>query len=205
MNKNIKTFDDLKAIAEKLDWTVERDIFGPVPGTISVDFLKYTPAGEDFSFDVTANTEDELKALESICEQVSAYSADFDRDEHVAEFVCANRQSGLAGVPSISELVDDAKAIEEMLRDLAEALVYGELTPPSSVTAGDSTKKVYSVVVSMTGVLYVEAEYEGEAMYIADHVTTDKVNWSDIFTTDSAEEIPRETIEDQKVIKEPMF
>ena len=46
----------------------------------------------------------------------------------------------------------------------------------------------YCVTIVRTGCMFVEAENEAEAMDIADHQTTDTVNWSDDWTpTDCSE------------------
>lgn len=50
-------------------------------------------------------------------------------------------------------------------------------------------KKKYCVTVVRYGCLFIEAESEAEAMDIADHQTTDTVNWSDDWTpTDAGED-----------------
>lgn len=38
---------------------------------------------------------------------------------------------------------------------------------------------VYKVAVVRTGFVYVEAEDKAAAMWLADHLTTDEVNWSE--------------------------
>ena len=49
-------------------------------------------------------------------------------------------------------------------------------------------KKKYCVTVARYGCLFVEAESEAEAMDIADHQTTDTVNWSDDWDVTDAQE-----------------
>ena len=46
----------------------------------------------------------------------------------------------------------------------------------------------YCVTIVRTGCLFVEANSEEDAMDIADHQTTDEVNWSDDWTPTDAEE-----------------
>ena len=61
----------------------------------------------------------------------------------------------------------------------------------------------YCVTVTRTGCVFVEAENEEKAMYIADHLTTDTINWSDDWEpTDCVED---ETILDNMCITEPEF
>ena len=93
-------------ICENHDWSVWE-------GDEAIELRKYSPAGEDFSFtfDDTGN----------LVELVKEYAADFSVDEHVTMWLNAKRE-GINGVPSATELVEDAKAIDQMLRELAIAL-----------------------------------------------------------------------------------
>lgn len=50
----------------------------------------------------------------------------------------------------------------------------------------------YCVTIVRYGCLFVEAESAEEAMDIADHQTTDTVNWSDDWTPTDAEEYDSE-------------
>jgi len=94
--------------AESLGWnvTVEEDN--------SWGFWQFSPAGEDFGFEVVADTDDLVNA-------VAEYFESFDTEEHVMMWVDAKR-SGTSGVPSIRALCDDADEIDRMLSDLSEAL-----------------------------------------------------------------------------------
>lgn len=49
-------------------------------------------------------------------------------------------------------------------------------------------KKKFCVTIVRYGCLFVEAEDEVDAMDLADHQTTDTVNWSDDWTPTDAEE-----------------
>lgn len=80
-----------------------------------VELCQYSPAGEDFSFCVS---------IENFVEDVAEYAANFDIDDHIEMWLEAKR-NGTRGVPSALVLVDDAYAIDEMLRELASALVNG--------------------------------------------------------------------------------
>lgn len=94
-------------ICEDLDWSVH--IYKD-----DVELEKYSPAGEDFIFTVpTLN----------FVKQVEEYAEDFDPDEHAEMWVDSR---GKGGCPSsIRDLIDDADAIAEMLKELAEALKNG--------------------------------------------------------------------------------
>ena len=116
-----RIFDKL----EELDWSVSiYDVTG-------WEFEKYSPAGEDFIFTVTA------EKTEDVWREVQRYAIDFDQDEHIEMWVKARNST--AGVPSIRVLVEDAAEIQKMLDELAETnpilvsvmrmlmpMVYGE-------------------------------------------------------------------------------
>lgn len=102
--------DIYRAICEKLDWSVTDT------GDGNIELEKYSPAGEDFSITVGA---------EGFVDNVKAYAASFDKDEHIEMWIKA-RSSGTRGVPSTRELVKDAEAIDKMLQELAAALQEAE-------------------------------------------------------------------------------
>lgn len=81
-----------------------------------VELEKYSPAGEDFIICLN---------VENFPEAVAEYAADFDVDDHIEIWIKA-RRNGVSGVPSTRELVTDAEAIAEMLRELTGALAESE-------------------------------------------------------------------------------
>lgn len=84
-------------------------------GTIELE--TNSPAGEDLIVAVEA---------ENFVDNMKAYSASFDPDGHVEKWILA-RRSGTRDVPSAFALVEDAKAIDKMLQELAQALFAAEL------------------------------------------------------------------------------
>ena len=103
MNTNL---ENLCAYIETLGWDVYCD------GDGSVELYQFSPAGEDFGFTVSES---------NLIEDVKDYAESFDSEEHAAMWYDAG-QSGVRGVPSLHELVEDADAIQEMLNDLATNL-----------------------------------------------------------------------------------
>lgn len=95
--------ENLLAYIETLGWDVYCD------GDGWVELSQFSPAGEDFGFTVSEN---------NLIEDVKDYAESFDSEEHAAMWYDAG-QSGVRGVPSLHELVEDADAIQEMLNDLA--------------------------------------------------------------------------------------
>lgn len=98
-------------VLEKLDWTV-----CDYTGDGRVELEKYSPAGEDFIMCVE---------VENFPDAVMEYYEDFDVDKHITMWIEA-KQNGTRGVPSARELVHDAEAIDEMLKELADALAEVE-------------------------------------------------------------------------------
>lgn len=97
----------IREIAECLGWRVVEYDNG------TVDFSKYSPAGEDFSFTVNAKEAEK---------EIYEFYNDFDVDEHIEMWIGA-RQNGVSGVPSTRQLVEDAEDISEMLKELADAVI----------------------------------------------------------------------------------
>lgn len=103
-----KWYEKVVEVAENLGWHVYRD----TEDSQYWDFEKYSPAGEDFCFSITAETLTELKG------ELQSYYEDFDREDHVFELLEAKR-NGFRGVPDLDTLVEDSHAIEDMLEELA--------------------------------------------------------------------------------------
>lgn len=91
---------------EKLDWRVR-------VSEDEIELEKYSPAGEDFIFSITD--------LSNIPGAVREYADGFDTDEHIEMWILA-RRSGVSGIPTAAELVEDARDIKNMLLELADAL-----------------------------------------------------------------------------------
>ncbi len=77
-----------------------------------VDFTKYSPVGENFSFTAWGNSDFELATY------VLNYAAQFDVETHAMEL----KNGNMEGVPDLETLLDDAKEIKKMLDELADAL-----------------------------------------------------------------------------------
>ena len=101
----------IERVAEASYWGVRWDEDN-IAGEKCVEFSKYSPAGEDFSFEVW------YTHVSEIPEKVMEYYEEFDPEEHV--MLWAN-SAGQNGVPRLRELMEDADAIEEMIRELALA------------------------------------------------------------------------------------
>lgn len=99
-------------VLEENEWTV--NVY-PQDGEYFAEIEAYSPAGEDFLFNVWFNG---LPSdfIEKVCE----YDEEYDPDDHAAELV---EYRGRNGVPdSIRDIIDDAEAIGDMLNDLSDRL-----------------------------------------------------------------------------------
>lgn len=94
-------------VCRRLGWNVDID-----SEEKTVELRQYSPAGEDFSFEVD---------IIGFVDEVSEYAEDFDEDEHVCNWIDAKLR-GCTGVPTAKELVKDADDIKKMLLDLSAAL-----------------------------------------------------------------------------------
>lgn len=105
---------------ESQGWEVEA--FDYSDGTGGLSIAQYSPAGEDFSFTINW-----YGSVEKAIKEIEDSANDFDEGEHVALWVEAKIQGNDFGknivCPSVRELVHDAEAIHNMLKDLAKFLI----------------------------------------------------------------------------------
>ena len=106
--RTLKTIDPrIVECAERLGWRIEKFDDG------MVEFKNSSPAGEDIGFTVNA---------ENAKNEIYDYYDNFDVDDHIEMWVKA-KENGVAGVPSVRRLVEDAEAISDMLKELAGAVI----------------------------------------------------------------------------------
>lgn len=119
-----KELEQLLENAEGLDWSYT--IYQEREGTYNgwhcnegnyVELEKYSPAGEDFSMIIDFDMAD---LVDSFLDKLKEYSEDFDVDEHVEMWLPSRGKGGCPG--SISELVQDAEAIRDMIVELYQYL-----------------------------------------------------------------------------------
>ena len=103
--------------AEEMGWNWDTYI-EPDNRRTYVEIRKVSPAGEDFSMIIDFEEKDQAKSFK---ENLQACYEDFNVDEHIEMWIEA-RHSGISGIPSTRELVEDAEAIENMILELCEAL-----------------------------------------------------------------------------------
>lgn len=115
--KVVRSMDELRDYLEEKGWQVSECSFGG--GHTGWEIGQGSPAGEDFWFSFEHNND-----VEEAIAQIKQYAYDFDIDEHVKMWVEA--QGRVSGVPDTVTLVEDAKAIQEMLDELADGVNWCE-------------------------------------------------------------------------------
>ena len=104
------TVDELLDKAEELGWCIHES-------DTEWEFIQNSPAGEDFSFDISAS---DVHNAGDMVREIRSYANDFDAEEHAKMWIEA--QGKVSGVPDVKTLVKDADAIKLMLNKLASAM-----------------------------------------------------------------------------------
>lgn len=148
--------------AEELDWsyTVYEELWQNTRTYVEME--KYSPAGEDFIMTIDFKEEDQA---ESFLKDLSDYAENFDIDEHVDMWMPSR---GKGGCPSTArELVEDAEAIAEMIKELYEELdnvLHPELSDEQSARCDE----IYNAVYEMCKVVAGDEELEWDMYYIGE-------------------------------------
>lgn len=106
----ITSVEELQKYIEGKGWVISDCSFNE---DIDWEISKHSPAGEDFCFNIQCSN-----AVEDAINAIAEYTNSFDEEEHNAKDIDNNRLN----VPSITELVEDAKNIKQMLTELSEGL-----------------------------------------------------------------------------------
>lgn len=115
---SIQKYYDFVDELEDLGWNVELD------DNDCITLSQYTPAGEDFSFEVEFHDGN----MKDIYREMYEYYQGFDVEDHVQMWLEA-KSNGVSGVPGVVDLVEDAQEIDRMLEevsDLAYAYAFND-------------------------------------------------------------------------------
>lgn len=113
----IASVEELQKYIENKGWVISDCSFNE---DIDWEISKYSPAGEDFCFNIQCSNE-----VEAAIKAISEYANSFDEEEHIKMWVNAKDiDNNRLNVPSITELVKDAKAFKQMLIELLKELEY---------------------------------------------------------------------------------
>ena len=111
----ITSVEELHKYIEGKGWVISDCSFNE---DIDWEISKHSPAGEDFCFNIQCSN-----AVEDAINAIAEYTNSFDEEEHIKMWLNAKDiDNTRLNVPSITELVEDAKNIKQMLTELSEGL-----------------------------------------------------------------------------------
>lgn len=111
----ITSVEELQKYIEGKGWVISDCSFNE---DIDWEISKHSPAGEDFCFNIQCSN-----AVEDAIHAIAEYTNSFDEEEHIKMWLNAKDiDNNRLNVPSITELVEDAKNIKQMLTELSEGL-----------------------------------------------------------------------------------
>ena len=111
----ITSVEELHKYIEGKGWVISDCSFNE---DIDWEISKHSPAGEDFCFNIQCSN-----AVEDAINAIAEYTNSFDKEEHIKMWLNAKDiDNNRLNVPSITELVEDAKNIKQMLTELSEGL-----------------------------------------------------------------------------------
>lgn len=111
----ITSVEELQKYIEGKGWVISDCSFNE---DIDWKISKHSPAGEDFCFNIQCSN-----AVEDAINAIAEYTNSFDEEEHIKMWLNAKDiDNNRLNVPSITELVEDAKNIKQMLTELSEGL-----------------------------------------------------------------------------------
>ena len=119
-----KKFGKIYEIAESEGWQVNYSYTDEKETMVSFSFEKYSPAAQDFSFEVSVpNEEDEDTFYEKVADAIYQYWDDFDVCYETYLWL-DDTGHGKNGAPhNMKDLYEDMQACEDMIHDLWLALV----------------------------------------------------------------------------------
>lgn len=114
--------DVVSQCAETNGWNVHTNIERD-KNTVTFDFAKFTPAGQDFSFSATMQGDD----LDSLITEMEDYYNGFDVDEGTYLWLDSDGH-GKNGAPyRMRDVLEDMEAAEKMMGELLDAIRKIEL------------------------------------------------------------------------------
>ena len=119
-----KKFEKIYEIAEREGWKVDSYYVGEKETEIMFSFQKYSPAGQDFYFEVSVpNEDDEDTFCENVADAIYTYWEGFDVCYETYIWLDETGH-GRNGAPyDMKELYEDMQACQDMIHDLWLALI----------------------------------------------------------------------------------
>lgn len=138
-----------RKVLEDLEWEV-CDV-SDESGETCISIENYSPEGEDLCEEIY------VREGETLAEAARRWADSFDVDDHVKLWIDSVGKNGVPG--SVEALVTDARMIQQMMKDLAEALAEAE-----DETYGEVKTYAIPLVWQMYGSVLVEARTRQEAI-----------------------------------------
>ena len=118
-----KKFEKIYEIAEREGWQADYEYTDEKETMVIFSFYKYSPAGQDFYFEVSVpNDDDEDTFCENVADAIYTYWEDFDVSYETYLWL-DEKGHGKNGAPhNMKDLYEDMQACEDMIHDLWLAL-----------------------------------------------------------------------------------
>ena len=119
-----KKFEKIYEIAEREGWKVDSYYVGELELKVAFSFEKYSPAGQDFYFEVSVpNKEDEDTLYDNVTDAINTYWEGFDVC-YETYILLDETGHGKNGAPhDMKDLYEDMQACADMIHDLWLALI----------------------------------------------------------------------------------
>ena len=119
-----KRFEKIYEIAEREGWKVDYCYVDEQETEVTFSFEKYSPAGQDFYFEVSVqNEDDEDTFYENVAEAIDTYWEGFDVCYETYIWLDETGH-GRNGAPyDMKDVYEDMQACEDMIHDLWLALI----------------------------------------------------------------------------------
>lgn len=118
-----KKFEKIYQIAESEGWQVDYSYSGEKDSLVIFSFYKYSPAGQDFYFQVDVpNEEDEDTFYENVADAIYQYWEDFDVCYETYLWLDGTGHGKNGASHDMKDVYEDTQACEDMIHDLWLAL-----------------------------------------------------------------------------------
>ena len=123
-----KKFEKIYEIAEREGWQVDYSYTDEQETEVTFSFEKYSPAGQDFYFEVSVPNDDEEDIFyDNVADAIFTYWEDFDVCQETYIWLDENGH-GKNGAPyDMSDVYKDTESCEKMIDDLWRAFYDKDL------------------------------------------------------------------------------
>ena len=117
-----KKFEKIYEIAEREGWQVDSYYVDEKETMVNFSFEKYSPAGQDFYFEVSVrNKEDEDTFYENVEDAIYTYWEDFDVSYETYIWLDEHEHGKNEAPRNMKDVYEDTKSCEKMIHELASS------------------------------------------------------------------------------------